>query len=106
MIPVLSFGLLFMTACYFLAAYRLRQYHVNTENWQAVEHSKCMALIASFVGDSFAAQVLRVAADDYDSADEIHRKKVLAQDYVEHGPSLPSMWLRDRAANILPEEGE
>lgn len=67
------------------------------------EHSDCLHYIAHYVGDSFAAQVLHVAAEDYDSGDEIARIKILSRDYVEGGPSVPAIWLHDRAERLTPD---
>lgn len=68
------------------------------------EHSDCLHNIRHYVGDEFAAQVLNVAADDYDSGDEIHRIKVLSRGYKEGGPSVPAMWLHDRADRLTDGE--
>lgn len=67
-----------------------------------VDHAKCMALVAAFVGDEFAAQVLMAAAEDYDTAEGQSILVTLSrQVWAADGPSTPSLWLRDRAETIL-----
>lgn len=69
---------------------------------QEFEHAKCLALVAAFVGDTFAAQVLIAAANDYDGIDAKGVMLNLRTNvWAEGGPSIPSLWLRDRAESIL-----
>lgn len=72
------------------------------------EHAKCIGAVAAFVGDHYAAQVLRVAAEDYDSINEQDRARRIAElRYVSNGPSVPALWLHDRAEHLLAlAEGE
>lgn len=64
-------------------------------------HAKCVAHIAHYVGDEFAASVLVQAAHDYDSVEEHSRMKVLARlRYQNNGPSMPAIWLLDRADRL------
>lgn len=63
-----------------------------------VVHAKCIAHIASYVGNEFAAQVLTVAAEDYSSAEGQAEIRELANTkYAPEGPSIPALWLLDRA---------
>ena len=43
------------------------------------------------------ASYLRAAADRWDSVDSTLAKARLARQFVEGGPGLPSLWLRDEA---------
>lgn len=66
------------------------------------DHAKCMAMVAAFVGDTFAAQVLTAASVDYDSPEGQVELRMLAQNsWVEGGTSMPALWLRERAKSIL-----
>lgn len=47
------------------------------------------------------AQALRRAAQMWDSVEEAHAKKVLAREkYVDGGPSLVAIWLREQATQL------
>lgn len=74
------------------------------------DHAKCIGAVAGFVGDTFAAKVLRLAADDYDSGEgQARLRELVHQGFLpESGPSLPSLWLYDRADNLVAdyEDGE
>lgn len=73
----------------------------RSEQAEEKEHAKCIAHVAHYVGDEFAAMVLRAAAHDYDSAEEFGRLKVLARmKYAQGGPSMPAIWLEDRANRL------
>jgi hypothetical protein len=65
------------------------------------EHAKCVAATMAFVGDEWAAQILTVAADDYESPkgqQELDRISRLV--YKPGGSPLPSIWLRERADRL------
>lgn len=82
-------------------------YHRMTEAEDELEHmhAKCIAHIAEYVGNEYAAMVLRAAAHDWDSAEESNRLKVLARlRYSAGGPGMPAIWLNDRADRLLGAE--
>lgn len=95
---------------YLLAAALNRLQWANEEIMHVadVDHAKCIGAVAAFVGDHYAAQVLRVAAEDYDSITEQDRAKRIADlRYTSGGPSVPALWLHDRAERLLVlAEGE
>jgi hypothetical protein len=67
-------------------------------------HAKCIAHIAQFVGDSFAAKVLDAAAEDYESAEGITELRVIGhQQYKPGGPTVPRIWMAQRAARLRGE---
>lgn len=69
---------------------------------EAAAHAKCIAHVASFVGNQFAADVLEAAAHDFDSLEEKGNMKALARmKFTADGPSMPAIWLHDRANRIL-----
>lgn len=70
------------------------------------EHAKCIAHIAHYVGDSFAAQVLEAAADDYDTALGRQQLSHLASVVRIEGQSIPATWLRHRAQGMKPVQIE
>lgn len=76
--------------------------HEDVQQACDVEHAKCMAAVMAYVGEEFAAQVLRVAADDYESVEEIERLKRLGLErYQPGGSPMPSIWMRDRADRLV-----
>lgn len=67
-------------------------------------HAKCIAHITSYVGDQFAANVLRAAAQAWDSIEEKpHIQRLGREQFLPEGPSMPSIWLRDRADTMAEE---
>lgn len=81
----------------------------NVFNWTREElqsatdagHAKCMGAVMKFVGDEWAAQVLDVAAADYESAmnhDQLDRIKRVQ--WTPGGPPVPSIWMRQRASRL------
>lgn len=68
------------------------------------DHAKCIAHVAQFTGDHFAAQVLRAAAEDYSSVSNQRVIQRMVQEGHKRGPdvSLPSAWLMDRADALDP----
>lgn len=69
---------------------------------QEAEHGKCLAGVMMFVGDSFAANVLRAAAEDYDASASQFRIRQMAREYDPDGLSIPAMWLLERADSLKP----
>lgn len=76
---------------------------LNSMTEEAIEatehqHARCMALVTAFVGDQFAARVLEAAAADYETVEGQQRLSALRwSDWVEGGPCVPALWLKDRA---------
>lgn len=71
---------------------------------QDTEHAKCIGAVMAYIGDEFASQILRLAAEDYDSVIEKNRMQMLARDhYHTSGPSIPALWLLDRANRLDAE---
>lgn len=68
-----------------------------------VVHAKCIAHIASYVGNEFAAQVLIAAAEDFDSTDGMADKSRLAAAWDRNGPSIPAIWMTERAETLRGE---
>lgn len=67
------------------------------------QHAMCIAAVAAYVGDAFAARVLDAAAEDYDSVDgRAELGRLGASEWSEDGPSIPALWLSDRADRIYP----
>lgn len=66
-----------------------------------VEHAKCIAHIAHYVGDAFAESVLKAAADDYDSPSGKRTLSALSRErQTNEERSLPAVWLIDRAQSL------
>lgn len=65
------------------------------------EHAKCLGATMKFVGDEFAAQVLEVAASDYDSVDSMtDLQRIGNLVWKQGGDSVPSLWLQERAEKL------
>jgi hypothetical protein len=70
---------------------------------RAVSHAQCVVNIEDYVSAVFAAEVLRAAAGDWDSTKEQANLHRLAREkYQPGGPSMPVIWLNDRANRIDP----
>lgn len=70
-----------------------------------VVHAKCIAHIASYVGNEFAAQVLEAAAKDFDSVEgQADKSRIAATAWEKDGPSVPSIWLVERANNLRHDQ--
>jgi hypothetical protein len=67
-------------------------------------HAFCLATINASVSRAHAADVLEDAAHRWDAVEEQGHLKVLAREhYVPGGPSMPAIWMRDRAAMLRGE---
>lgn len=65
------------------------------------DHAVCIAAIAGFVGNQFGAQVLDAAAEYWETSEgKADVKRVIATQWTEQGPEIPSLWMRDRAAAL------
>lgn len=72
-----------------------------------VNHAACVAHMAHYVGDSFAAQVLRIAAEDFDSVEgQTKLREIGSQTFKIGGPSLVNLWLHDRADQFIEAHEE
>lgn len=70
-----------------------------------VDHAMCISHVSHYVGNEFAASVLRAAAEQYASPDGQHEAKVIAnsREYRLDGPPIPSIWLNNRADALIEE---
>lgn len=65
------------------------------------EHVKCMAAVMKYVGDEWAAQVLEVAAADYESgANHSELDRISRLRYQPGGSPVPTLWLQERAMKL------
>lgn len=72
---------------------------------EQAKHAKCIAHVSEYVGDRFAAQVLRAAAEDYSSTRNIPVLRTMAREGRKRMDlSLPSEWLMDRADMLDPTD--
>lgn len=103
MIVGLLLGLLILAlAVLVLAGVRIEHLQWESKDIMDQNHAKCLAMVGAFVGDRFAAQVLMAAAEHYDGMDgQAELRRIVNSVWVEGGPSIPSLWLRDRAEMIL-----
>lgn len=69
-------------------------------------HAMCIAHVSHYVGNHFAAKVLKAAADDYASAEGQHEVKVIingsSHQTLSENP-IPSLWLHKRADRLVAE---
>ena len=69
------------------------------------DHLLCIEMIRDTVSSIHAAEVLEAAARDYDSIEEQGHMKWLAREhYRAGGPSMPVIWLTDRAVTFRSGE--
>lgn len=91
-----------LLGCLVLAMVRIFDLMDEREEDNDHTHAKCLSMVAAFIGDEFAAQVLNAAATDYDTAEGQAQLAVMRDRvWVHDGPSMPSLWLRNRAEMIL-----
>lgn len=65
------------------------------------EHVKCMGAVMKFVGDEWAAQVLEVAAADYENAaNHADLDRIGRLLWRPGGSPVPSIWMRERAEKL------
>jgi hypothetical protein len=84
------------------ACFKIERLEREAEATGEHEHAKCLSMVGAFVGDEFAARVLTAAADDYDTAEgQASVQRLIHTVWAPDGPSMPSLWLRDRAETIL-----
>lgn len=107
----LSCAVLVLCAILVLAAVRIERLMWENREIQAdaleSDHTKCMAMVAAFVGNDFAARVLEASADVYDSTDgQAALRRIASTVWTEEGDSVPAMWLRERADNMRADEGQ
>ena len=107
-IGVLTFLCLALALALALALVKLDQTREerNSEmlDEEAALHAKCLAHVAQFVGDEFAARVLDAAAEDWESADGLAEARSIANNqYKPGGKSVPRLWLEQRAATMRGE---
>lgn len=94
MLCIISTGAFFWTA-----HLRVQEFAIANRKTQ-VDHAHCVAHVAHYVGDHFAAQVLRLAAEDLDSVEGQTELRTLSRGTGYSplgGKSLMRLWLEDRA---------
>lgn len=74
---------------------------------EEINHAFCISHIAHYVGDAFAEQILRLAAEDFDSVEgQTQLRTIMHNDYKMDGPSGINLWLHARADSLVHEEEE
>lgn len=72
--------------------------------FERVQHARCLAHIAHYTGNEFAALVLRAAAEDYDRPKTQNEIQIISREqWVEGGPRIPSIWMSNRADALQAE---
>jgi len=106
-IYVLCCLLAFVSVCLIYVSFDIRRMFDNEMVEQDAEHAKCLSMVAAFVGDAFAARVLMAAADALSGMDgQAELARIANTIWVENGPNVPSLWLRERAEAILDKTHE
>lgn len=83
----------------------LRQMGNDLVACRAHDHASCVASVGLMVSAAHSAEALEEAARDYDSIEEQGTLKRLAREhYRPDGPSMPVIWLLDRAAQLREKE--
>lgn len=69
-----------------------------------IDHAMCIAHVAHYVGNEFAASVLKAAAEDYNRPETQARLQILMREqWVEGGSLLPAIWMTNRAEALSKE---
>ncbi len=69
-----------------------------------VNHAKCIAHIAHYTGNQFAALVLESAANDYSAPPAQAEIAVIANtEWVDGGLNIPALWMMKRARGLKAE---
>lgn len=68
-----------------------------------IDHAMCIAHVAHYVGNEFAASVLKAAAEDYNRPETQARLQILMREWVDGGPLLPAIWMTNRAEALSEE---
>lgn len=87
------------TGAFFWTAHlRVQEFVTNAKRIEAInEQTK------HYVGNTFAAHVLRAAAEDLDSTEgRTTIRRIQASEFKIGGPSVGNLWLHDRADSIAP----
>jgi hypothetical protein len=94
----IAVGCLALSVVCMVVAFRLLSEHREEEK---ADHAKCLALIAGFVGDEFAARVLDSAAADYNTMDgQAEVARIRNTVWGEGDEPVPTLWLRERASTM------
>jgi len=84
------------------AFHRMNEMNTEVIGAEHTDHAKCIAHVAHYVGNEFAAQVLYAAAKDFDTMDGQAEVRTIAQTKWQEGdPSVPALWMIDRADLLL-----
>lgn len=83
-----------------LTQWRVNRLETEVRFARAKSHAVCIMQMRDVIGLAHEAAVLRRAAEDFDSPEEVSRLIVLRRNFRENGPSVPSMWLTDQAQRI------
>ena len=68
-------------------------------------HAECVVMSTKAISTAHAAQVLRAAADRWDAVENVARQKKLARErWSPEGPTLPAIWMRDLADEMMGEK--
>lgn len=74
---------------------------------EKANHAACIAHVAHYTGDSFAAQVLRLAAQDLQSVEgQATLREIANTEWKPGSPPIPSLWLLDRADQLIQNHEE
>lgn len=99
---VLMLALLALLA---FAGDRIVRLQEQVDNLARQKHTECVDRISSAASTKFAAETLRSAARDWDNPREQANLQRLARErYSPGGPSMPIIWLNDRADRMDPRE--
>lgn len=64
------------------------------------EHAQCMAQVAHYTGNTFAAQVLEAAAEDYEKTIQTGELLEVRRTFDLTKGSVPAQWLNKRAEDL------
>lgn len=108
MIPLLLVFMGFLLAVIVIMWQRIEFLTDAHDDIREQEHAKCIGAVMEFVGNQFAAKVLEAASRDWDSVEERSNGNMAnaRRKHSPTSPSVPAIWLMDRADRLRGESHE
>lgn len=104
LLGLLALSLVSVVVLVFVAGHFMRESLFLAADLQEVTdaaHAKCMGAVMQYVGDEWAAQVLEVAASDWENVETLHDlDRISRLRYQPGGVSVPALWMEERAAAL------
>jgi hypothetical protein len=95
-----------MGAFFYTAQLRVNEF-AEAKRTEKINHAMCIAHVSHYVGNHFAADVLKAAAEAYDQPSTQTELQIIAnQQYTPNGSRVPALWMVNRAEALIKEVEE